>query len=470
MRVARSLSTAFVAVIAAAAAACAGTPGEDNEAATSAAAATTAAAGATAGETAESTAGSTAAAGIETLGDVTLTFATAEDAPGPKASLDALAKSFKEKYPNVTVKLTYTAFDPYQKRVKLLAASDTPPDVFAGNQGYGTDGDLVKAGLIVPLDDYAEQFGWEDAFGSGTMQQFRWSTDGKQFGEGSVYGVGSAGEAVGLYYNDKKLKEAGVAAAPETLADFEAALEKVKAAGEMPLAYGNQDGWPGIHIWGSAQGQFADAASVRDGILGKEGATYDTPENLQAAQKIAEWVAKGYFPKNINGQPYQTAVDAFEKGTGAFMITGTWVGEQFEKNPDIHFTNLPVGASGKRVQTGSLSLPYHVSSKSKYPQVGAAFIDHIANKEAGPTLVGNGRVPAVPTDETPPSPLLAETIEGWNTLLEDDGLAFYPDWSTNTMYDTMTAGMQGLLGGNLKPEAYVKRLQSDLEKFQASRS
>jgi ABC-type glycerol-3-phosphate transport system substrate-binding protein len=53
---------------------------------------------------------------------VTLTVASGEADPGPKASLDALIKTFEEKYPNVTVKMTTTAFDPYQKRVKLLAA------------------------------------------------------------------------------------------------------------------------------------------------------------------------------------------------------------------------------------------------------------------------------------------------------------------------------------------------------------
>jgi raffinose/stachyose/melibiose transport system substrate-binding protein len=79
-------------------------------------------------------------------------------------------------------------------------------------------------------------------------------------------------------------------------------------------------------------------------------------------------------------------------------------------------------------------------------------------------------VPAVPTEEKPPSRLLTETIDSWKTLVEDDGLAFYPDWSTNTMYDTMTSGMQGLLGGNLEPEAYVKRLQSDYGTFKESRS
>ena len=94
-------------------------------------------------ESTEASATSEAApAGIDVAaaGDVTLDFASSEGGGGQEASLQALAKEFMAKYPNVTIKESYSAFDPYMKRVKLLAAGDNPPDVFAGNQGYGVDG------------------------------------------------------------------------------------------------------------------------------------------------------------------------------------------------------------------------------------------------------------------------------------------------------------------------------------------
>ena len=49
----------------------------------------------------------------------------------------------------------------------------------------------------------------------------------------------------------------------------------------------------------------------------------------------------------------------------------------------------------------------------------------------------------MPTDLPPSTPLNTEAIEAWKTLVADDGLAFYPDWSTNTMYDTMSQGDAG---------------------------
>jgi raffinose/stachyose/melibiose transport system substrate-binding protein len=456
MRFARSVSTALAVLVAAGTAACAGTPGgDDDEATTAAAEATT----------------PVQTTGIESLGDITLKVAFSENDPGPKKSLQELTATFMEKYPNVKVQSTFQAFDPYMKKVKLVASGDSPPDVFAGNQGYGTDGELVKAKLILPLDRYAEAYGWEEAFGEGTLQQFRWTPDGKTFGEGSIYGVGSAGEAVGLFYNEKKLKALGYDGPPETLEEFEEMLAKAKAAGEQPIMAGNQEGWPAIHIWGSVQGQYASAQQVRDAILGAEGASYDTPENQEAAAKLAEWVEKGYFPKNINGLPADTGGANFRKGQGVFHITGTWAtADMAKENPDIRFANMPVGKSGKRVQTGSLSVPYHVSVKSEHPDVGAAFIDHITNADAAEILIANGRVPAVPTDIEADSPIANDTIAAWKELKDDDGLALYPDWATNTMYDTMAAAMGGILGGKLDGPTFVERLQADFEKFTSSRA
>ena len=56
------------------------------------------------------------------------------------------ASSSRQKYPNVTVKVSFRDFASWIKQAKLAASSDNPPDVFAGNQGYQLDGELVKAG------------------------------------------------------------------------------------------------------------------------------------------------------------------------------------------------------------------------------------------------------------------------------------------------------------------------------------
>src|SRR5918998_5846195 len=74
--------------------------------------------------------------GFEDLGPVTLRVVSTEGSTGPRQALEKLSRQFEQKYPNVTVKLSFRDFTSWTKQARLVASSDDPPDVFAGNQGY----------------------------------------------------------------------------------------------------------------------------------------------------------------------------------------------------------------------------------------------------------------------------------------------------------------------------------------------
>ena len=169
--------------------------------------------------------------GFENLGPTTLTVVSSEGSGGPRDAIKELTKQFEQKYPNVTVKLQFRDFASWIKQVKLVASGDSPPDVFAGNQGYQVDGELVKAGLILPLDQYAKAYGWDKSFTPETLQQFEWSKDGQSFGSGTLYGVAQSGQSTGVFANMAKLKAAGVdPASLKTFDDFDAALAKLRSS------------------------------------------------------------------------------------------------------------------------------------------------------------------------------------------------------------------------------------------------
>ena len=134
-------------------------------------------------------------------------------------------------------------------------------------------GELVKAKLLRPLDDYAKVYGWADRYSPTLLDLNKFSPDGKEFGSGDLYGLSQMGEIVGVYYNKEK-----VPTPPTTLAEFEASLQEAKDAGETPIMFGNLEKWPGIHNFESVLGQFADKQAVRDFVFAKEGASFDTPE------------------------------------------------------------------------------------------------------------------------------------------------------------------------------------------------
>ena len=104
------------------------------------------------------------------------------------------------------------------------------------------------------------------------------------------------------------------------------------------------------------------------------------------------------------------------------------------------------------------------------PDVAAAFLDFIVEPDAAETLIDERARPGGPDRPAgEDAPLNTEAIEAWKTLVADDGLAFYPDWSTNTMYDTMSQGVQGILAGDVSAQEFIDRLEQDYSEFQSSR-
>jgi raffinose/stachyose/melibiose transport system substrate-binding protein len=439
-------------------AACGGTPGEDkpNE------------------QTEGTPAAQVKTSGFEDLGPVTLKVISPEGSGGPREALRALSKSFEEKYPNVTVDISFRDFAAWTKQAKLVAASDNPPDVFGGNQGVQLDGELVKAGLIVPLDEYAKAYGWDKSYSPETLQQFRWSDDGQSFGEGTLWGIAQTGQSVGVFANKKKLDAAGVdPASLKTFDDFDAALAKLREslpADEPVITMGNKDQFHALHVWGGIQGAYVEAQAVRDWVFQRDGATFDTEGNLTALEKLKEWADKGYLGEAdaYNSRAESDSGVAFARGEGALLIAGNWQAATVREGlgDDGIFFNMPPGESGKLVNIGSTSFPMHISAKTKNPDLAAAYLDWIAGPDAAQELVATQQVPAaIDATAEPGDPLGQQVKDGWDQLVEAGGLTLYPDWSSPTMLQTMGQSFQEMLTGRISPQDVIDRVQSDWEKY-----
>jgi raffinose/stachyose/melibiose transport system substrate-binding protein len=450
----RSLSAAALVVLAFLVAACGGTPGQDKPAQS----------------TTEPAAQNVKTTGFDALGPVTLRVVSSETGEGPKRAIQEMSKAFQAKYPNVTVKVSYRDFSSWIKQVKLTLASKSPPDVVAGNQGYQVDGELVKAGLIMPLDKYAKAYGWEKSFSPLALQQFKWSQDGRTFGEGTIWGIAQSGQSTGVFADKAKLQQAGVdPAALKTFADFDAALAKIKAslpADEPVIMLGNKEQYEALHLWGMLQGAYTPAQDVRDWIFHRQGKTFDSDGNRKALAKLKEWNDKGYLGRgdDYNGRGEQDAANLFARGKGAFMLAGNWNAQTILDGlkDNAMFFNMPPGDTGKVAAIGSASVPIHISSKSKNPDLAAAYIDFIAGRPAGSELVKTTQVPAV-VDATaqPSSQFGREIAQAWQQLVDDGGLTLFHDWSSPTMLETIGQSFQELLAGRASVDQVVKRVQKD---------
>jgi raffinose/stachyose/melibiose transport system substrate-binding protein len=409
-------------------------------------------------------------------GNITLNVWSADNQdPGPEPVIKALAKSFQKRYPNVTVKLKFYGLTDYLKIIQLGLASGNAPDVAEGNQGFATDSLLVKAKLIRPLDQYAAKYHWYKYYPPGTMAQFRWTPDGKTYGRGNVYGVGQFGQSTGVFYNKAKLRAAGFDPnkMPTTFSGFNKLLAQLrpKIPSDQPLAViGNKSGYESMHSYGLVQGAYVPAVSVRNWIFHVKGATYETPGNIKALTLYQQWFKNNYFGNDYNAVDENEAAAAFAKGKGVFYLGGNWQAQVIRAGlgSNVGFMNMPPGPSGKYVAVGATSLPWHVSSKTKYPDVGAAFINWlIAAPGSAKLMYSQNQVPAILGAAKPPKgqAYIASISNGWQQLVRDNGLTLFPDWSTLTMFQYLGSQLQQLTAQRTTPQAMAKAVQGNWNAF-----
>ncbi|MCT2591411.1 extracellular solute-binding protein [Streptomyces sp. N2-109] len=418
--------------------------------------------------------GATAVPDPAKAGKVTLTVWDQEVRGGQNATIERLNKEFQEKYPNVAIKRVARSFSDLKTTLKLALSGNNPPDVVQANQGYADMVAFVKAGLLTPLDNYAGIYGWNTRYPNTLLNLNRVSANGTHFGTGRLYGMSQTGEYVGMYYNKDVLKKAGLKP-PRTWGEFTRSLPVLKKEGQLPVQLGNLDKYPAIHTFGVLQDQAGGAENTRDTVLGRGGG-FDNAPTREAAGTLADWAERGYLPKGANGTGYDDAAKQFAGGDGAFLMTGTWQLADLKKSmgDKLGFMPPPPSAAGGPLKTtGGQGLAWSLTSRSKHPDVAAAYLDFLTGSHASEVMTKEGVLPAVPgkaADEVPAGSADSQMIKGWEQLNADDGLVPYLDYTTPTFYDTLSADLQGLIEGSMPPDRLASRMESEYQAFRRKQS
>ena len=414
-----------------------------------------------------------AVTGVPDTGPITLTVWDQESGQVSKV-WDQLNAEFEQKYPNVTIKRVNRDFGELKTLLALAMSGPHGPDVVEANQGWPDMGHLVKAGLLLPLDNYAQAYGWTSRVSPNVLRVSSWSPDGKEFGTGSLYGYTTMGEIVGVYYNKQILSELGLTV-PTTFGEFEQDLEAAKQAGQIPIQFANNDAFPGIHEFATIQDQIAPTSYLTDLIFGtqRDQLSFDTPENTQAATTLQDWANKGYFTPGFGGAGYDDSVSNFANGEGLFMITGNWIVANLgADNTNFGFFPLPPADPGDPpVATGGAGFPLAIAAGSEQPDAAAAYIDWMTSDHASDLLLPTGEIP-LHNGKTPtvqPGTVLADVVDAARTVSDANGVVPYEDWATPTFYDTLTSSIQELMVNRLSPDQFVQNVEADYKDFQTSR-
>ncbi|WP_344495710.1 ABC transporter substrate-binding protein [Nonomuraea monospora] len=250
--------------------------------------------------------------------------------PGEADGLKAMRKIFEEQNPNYTFFDAAVAGGSGDKAKALLQSklqANTPPDTFQGHAGAELQG-YIKAGNLEDLTALYDELKLKDVFPAQLVEQI--SVEGK------IYSVPvNIHRSNVLWFNPAVLKEAGVAAAPKTIEEFLAALEKVKAKGKIPLSIGSE--WTVTHLMESVLlGTLgADAYNA----LFKPGADWNSAQVGAALTNFAKIMEYAGDPQD----DWQPAAKQVADGQAAFNVMGDWAYG--------YFHNPPEGGLGKKSKT-----------------------------------------------------------------------------------------------------------------------
>lgn len=414
------------------------------------------------------TAPSTVSTDLSKLGTVTLKMLDFWPSGAENDWMNKVVKEFETAHPNITVTRTSQDWGDLNSTLNLRLADNGGPDIATANQGWQALGTYAKGHLVVGLDAYAKAYKWSQTVPGSILRQQQFSADGTQMGTGSLYAVPVASSSIiGINYNKTILSQVGLSV-PKTLAEFEDACAKLKAAGQVPINFESLDAGPATALMLAVQAMYGSKDKISNFVYGdKQVAATDTGL-LQAAQKVADWASKGWFTPNYAGISYQDSVDSFKKGTGAFQFnySGTLspTGDE-QKNFGLALLSQVDGKN--TVGVGSSRAAVVISAKSAHPDAAAGFLDFLLSQQTAQAAVDNNLTPAFYQKLTMPGnqPEFTEEVKAVQTLDADDGYVPYFDWTTATLLDTISRQLQTMLSGKSTPDQLLSAAQADREKF-----
>jgi len=378
-----------------------------------------------------------------------------------------LVGEFEKKYPNVKIERTREDWGQLTSTLNLQLQDPNGPDIATANNGWSSLGTLAKGHLVLNLDPYADLYGWKDEVPTTIARQNEFTTDFSTIGSGSWFATPVARTSlIGIYYNADKLKALGLQP-PKTLDDLEAAAAKAKAAGQIPFSYSGVDGNTAVLL--GLQALYGSEKDINDFVYGSK--DVDAPKTglAKAATTLEKWNKAGWLTPNFQGIDYQTSLADFVDGKGLFRFEYTGSlglsGDQLNK---FGYIQLPQVDGDSTVGVGAAPGAMVISSKSKHPDVAAAFLDFLMSKQAAQDAADLGLVPMLSADvKTPDMLSQRDEAAAAKTLDSDDGYVPYFDWSSPTMLDTISQNTQLLLAGKTTPDGFAKTVDADRDKFLA---
>ncbi len=230
--------------------------------------------------------------------------------------INAFNEQYKGKYKLVVEELP--SDNAFVDKMKILASSQTLPDVLIGKNGIREL--AIENGQAVNIRPFLEEDPeWMKVVGEAAMN-YNMEEDG------SLYSISNQRQLIGYFYNKEMFEAAGITPA-KTWEEFMSNNAKLKEAGFTPLALmTGENAWT-TNLWLAAM-------IGSDGEEGNKFMNTSYPTNYSNSSVIKgldmiQTCLKEYTTPDAVGAIYANAANNFEQGKVAMIANGPWMCPDF---------------------------------------------------------------------------------------------------------------------------------------------
>jgi raffinose/stachyose/melibiose transport system substrate-binding protein len=382
-------------------------------------------------------------------------ISTAED---HKALFQKFADDYMAAHPNVDIQITVLENEAFKTKLTTVMQSGEPPDIFQ-SWGGGVMNDYANAGLLQDITPALDADGgaWRNTFATGALGVYSY--------QGKNYGVPWDMGMIGFWYNKDLFAQAGIANPPTTWTEFLDDVKALKAAGITPIALGEGDKWPGMHMWAYLVTRLGGKANF-EAAYNRTGSFTDAPF-VEAGNKLQELIALEPFQDGFLGATYGDEATAMGNGKAAMELMGQWApavekDNSADKNgigDKLGFFPFPMVEGGKGDPADAVGGGNGFAIGKNAPPEAVDFVKFMTSAENQAALAKIGvAIPVVKGGEVGLSDPLMITVQ--KTFAQAQYFQLYYDQALPAaMGSVVNDSTQGIFAGTLTPEQAAQAIE-----------
>lgn len=373
-----------------------------------------------------------------------------------------MANDYMAAHPNVNIQITVLENEAFKTKLTTVLQSGSPPDIFQ-SWGGGDMNQQVMAGLLKDITPDLDANGgaWRSTFAPGALAVYSY--------QGKNYGVPWDMGMVGWWYNKDLFAKAGIANPPTTWTEFLDDVKKLKAAGIVPIALGEGDKWPGMHIWSYLATRIGGKPAF-DAAYSRKGAFTD-PAFVQAGEKLKELIALEPFQAGYLSAIHDEMQAAFGNGKAAMELSGQWAPSVQAANSadkagvaNLGLFNFPAVEGGAGDVSDVIGGGNGFAIGKNAPPEAIDFVKYLTSADNQKTLAAaTVNIPVVKGGE-------AGLTDANMVLVQKDFSAakyfqlYYDQYLPPAMGSVLNDAVQGLFAGTATPQQVAQTIEDAAKK------